>query len=58
MEYSKMVRQAVSSGEGEEAMWKSVARVDSLLEDIKEENPDIVAYDTYDELMAAIKKAL
>ena len=25
---------------------------------IKEENPDIVAYDTYDELMAAIKKAL
>jgi hypothetical protein len=41
MEYSKMVRQAVSSGEGEEAMWKSVARVDSLLEDIKEENPDM-----------------
>ena len=25
---------------------------------IKEENPDIVSYDTYDELMAAIKKAL
>lgn len=34
-----MVRQAVSSGEGEDAMWKSVARVDCLLEKLKEEKP-------------------
>jgi hypothetical protein len=39
MKYSEMVKQAISSGGGEAMMWKSVERVDCLLEKMKEEEP-------------------
>ena len=39
MKYSEMVKQAVNSGGGEAMMWKSVERVDCLLEKMKDEEP-------------------
>ena len=36
-----MVKDAISSGKGEKAMWRSVSRVDELLRDIEVEHPDM-----------------
>ena len=41
MRYSDMVKDAISSGKGEKAMWRSVSRVDELLRDIEVEHPDM-----------------
>ena len=41
MKYKEMIKQARSSGRvSEDSMWKSIERVDDLLKDVKEENPE------------------
>lgn len=39
MKYSEMVKEAIASGKGEAAMWKSVEDVNRLLEHVKECDP-------------------